>query len=107
MTIYKVYRENRIESKTLKQAEEILLEQNDETAEEVYTTDRNEAMTIFERMKSTLDKPKYLGNNLYWFDGCLIEEATGCDDIDEDNTIEEAFLSATNFDADYFVRCED
>ncbi|MGN0444263.1 MAG: hypothetical protein ACI4F5_06595 [Acutalibacteraceae bacterium] len=107
MTIYKVYREERIEAKTLKQAEESLLEQNDETAEVKYTTDRSEAMTLFERMKSTLGEPKYLGNNLYWFDGCLIEEATGCDDVDEDTTIEEAFLSATNFGADCFVRCED
>lgn len=107
MTIYKVYREKYIEAKTSAQALEELFKQNDEHADILYTTNEEEAMKLFNEMKSNLGTPKELSNSLYWFDGCLVEEGRNCDEIDEDTTIEEAFLSATNFDTVDYSICEE
>lgn len=106
MNIYKIYRDNRIEAKTAIQAEEKLFEQNSNVAHVRYTADKKEAMKLFNEMKANLDTPKELNNNLYWFDGCLVEEGTNCDEIDEDTTIEDAFLSATNWTTLEYSICE-
>lgn len=106
MTIYRITYDTHIEATNAAQAEEILME-NNSVCEESYFTSIADAQARFEELKAQLGKPHDLGWNagrhLYWFEGVCMETAENCDTPEEDETLRDAFLTATTWSDDIAI----
>lgn len=108
MTIYRVLHDRNIEATSAKQAEEILWENNIAATEE-YFESLEAASARYAEIKATLVHPGDLGWNagkhLYWFKGVALEAGYDCDDLDDGDTLKDAFNTAARWDGiDIYIK---